>query len=285
MINTPSALLHRPQTVAGALALLRDIPDARPMAGGQTLVAMINLGYAQPSAIVSLRDIAELRGIQRRPDGGVHIGAMATHASIAAFDGFRDGQALLADAARQIADPAIRNFGTIGGACAHGDSVADWPAALVAADAKLLAASVKGVREIAARDFFLGLMSTALEPDELVVGVVAPPLPGRARYRKLARVEGDYATVSVAVVGHVADGVCRQVAISIGACGPVPTRVSAAESLLVGAPVQRALAERAGALLAAAIDPISDVRGSASYRKRILPALVADTLMEVLGHE
>ena len=116
-----SVAYHRPADLAAVLALLAADEEARPLAGGQTLVPMLNLELLAPTAIVSLIDVAELRGIRRLDDGTVRIGAMETHARIAVSDAFRDGQALIPDTARQIASPAIRNFGTIGGACAHGD--------------------------------------------------------------------------------------------------------------------------------------------------------------------
>ena len=140
--------LYRPATLAQALALLRDNPDARPLGGGQTLVPMLTLGYAQVSAIIALADIAELHGITRLTDGSVRIGAMTTHAEIAACTTFVGGQSLLSHTAGQIADPAIRSFGTIGGACAHGDTVADWPPSLVAADARVVVAGPGGNREM-----------------------------------------------------------------------------------------------------------------------------------------
>lgn len=275
--------LYRPGNLADAIALLQAHEDARPLAGGQTLVSMLSLGYAQPSAIVALGAIAELRGISRLDNGSVHIGAMTTHAELAACRSFAGGQALLASTAAQIADPAIRNFGTIGGACAHGDSVADWPPALVAADARMLVDGPNGQREIKACDFFVNLLTTALEPGELLTAIVIPAIAGHGIYRKLARVEGDFATVSVAVTAAGVAGVCQSVAIGIGACGPCPMRLQQAESLLIGRPVTESLALEAGHLLAQAIDPISDVRGSAAYRKRVLPRLVAQTLLEVLA--
>lgn len=273
---------HRPRSLAEALDLLAADDNVRPLAGGQTLVAMLNLGFVEPSAIVSLADIEALRGIMRERDGTLRIGAMTTHAELAANDACTAGQRLLAHTARQIADPGVRNFGTIGGACAHGDAVSDWPATLVAADARIVIEGKGSGREIAARDFFQHLFTTALAPGELVTAILVPPLPGRGIYRKLARVHGDYATVSVAVVASSEGGTCTSAAIAIGACGPRPVRLQAAEALLVGQKIGAGLAEQAGALLADAIDPIGDVRASAAYRRRVLPRLVANTLMRAL---
>lgn len=270
---------HRPARLDDVLALLAADEDARPLAGGQTLVPMLNLDLLAPTAIVSLADIGELRGIDRRDDGSVRIGAMESHARIAASPAFTGGQAIIPDAAGQIASPAIRNFGTIGGACAHGDPASDWPAALVAADARIEIAGPDGRRAVAAADFFLDFLTTALEPGELVTGVVVPPLPGRGIHHRFSRVDSDYATAIVAGAADIAaDGTCRFVRLAVGACGPHPARSEAAETLLTGRTLDPDLVAQAGQILAAAIDPLDDVRGSAAYRRRILPGLVARAL-------
>jgi carbon-monoxide dehydrogenase medium subunit len=274
---------HRPQSVAEACGLLAKDEGARPLAGGQTLVAMLNLGLLQPSAIVSLADIAELRGLRRLNDGSIYIGAMTTHAEIAASPAFVAGQGLITHAAGQIAEPAVRNFGTIGGACAHGDPASDWPTALVAAGAVICLEGARGGREVAARDFFQNLFTTSLETGELVAGVRVPPLRGRGVYRKLARVDGDYATVAVAVVAAKAGDRCTAMSIAVGACGPRPCTVAGADEALKGRSVERSMARASGAMLAEAIEPLSDVRGSAAYRRRVLPEVVADTVMEALS--
>ncbi|HKU96602.1 MAG TPA: xanthine dehydrogenase family protein subunit M [Vineibacter sp.] len=279
---TPVAY-HRPADLAAVLALLAADEEARPLAGGQTLVPMLNLELLAPTAIVSLIDVAELRGIRRLDDGTVRIGAMETHARIAASDAFRDGQALIPDTARQIASPAIRNFGTIGGACAHGDPASDWPAALVGAGATIEIAGRDGIRNVAAEDFFLQFLTTALEPGELVTAIIVPPLPGRGRYYRFARVDSDYPILSIACVADIAGGLCRFVRLAAGACGPTPVRVATAEALLAGRPRDAARVRQAGTMLAEAAEPIDDVRGSADYRRRILPGLIARVLDEVAG--
>jgi carbon-monoxide dehydrogenase medium subunit len=276
---------HRPRSVQEALSLLSADPDARLLAGGQSLVATMNLGLFEPSALIALAGVEGLRGIVRLDDGSVRIGAMTTHAEIAASSLFSGGQRLLPLTANQIADPAVRNFGTIGGACAHGDSIADWPPALVAADARMVVTGLEGTREVPAGEFFLGLFTTAVEAGEILTSIRIPPLAGHAAYRKFTRVDGDYATVSVAVVAQALHGRCKAAAIAVGSCGPSPVRVAEAEALLADMRVDTSLANLAGQTLAAACDPISDVRGSAAYRRRIVPGLVAQTLLEVLAHE
>ncbi len=273
-----AAAFHRPACLDDVLALLAADEDARPLAGGQTLVPMLNLDLLAPTAIVSLADVADLRGITAHIDGSVRIGAMETHARIAASAAFAGGQTIVPQAAGQIASPAIRNFGTIGGACAHGDPVSDWPVALVAADASIEIAGPGGRRLVAAADFFLDFLTTALEPGELVTAVIVPPLPGRGIHLRFSRVDSDYATVIVACAADIGGGVCCFVRLAVGACGPAPVRVAAAEELLTGRALEPALVAEAGRMLADAVDPLDDVRGSAAYRRRILPGLVARAL-------
>ena len=260
---------HRPRSLDEALALLAD-GEARPLAGGQTLVPMLNLDLLQPSAIVTLRHVPEVQGIQRLPDGSVRIGAMATHAALADSAHFTAGQAVIPDAARQIAHPAVRNFGTIGGACAHGDPAGDWPAALVAANAVFHAAGPGGARTIASGDFFEHFLTTALQPGELLTHIVVPPLPGRGLHRRQSRVDGDYATLSIACVATPGN-----LRVAIGSCGPRPLHSADADAAFSAGDVARGCA-----LLLDLSDPIGDVRGSAAYRRRILPVLVRRTLAE-----
>jgi aerobic carbon-monoxide dehydrogenase medium subunit len=251
-----------PLTVEEAWRAL-EAEDARCLAGGQSLVAMMNLGLVAPSRLVSLRRIARLRGIATQDDGSLRIGAMTTHADLAALEPAECGPALLARAARVVAYPAVRAFGTIGGSVAHADPAADYPVALVAADAAIEVASATGTHRVAARDFFRGLFETALKPGEIITAIVVPrgPKSGRAVYEKLSLVAGDFAIVSVAAV------VAETATIAIGSCGPKPLFAS-------GLPLEPGVLREAAAKLAAASDPPSDHRGSAAYRRKILPELV-----------
>jgi carbon-monoxide dehydrogenase medium subunit len=251
-----------PLTVEEAWRAL-EAEDARCLAGGQSLVAMMNLGLVAPSRLVSLRRIASLRGVAKEDDGSLRIGAMTTHAELAALDTAECGPALLVQAARVVAYPAVRAFGTIGGSVAHADPAADYPVALVAADAAIEVASATGTRRIAARDFFHGLFETALKPGEIVTAIVVPrgPPRGRAIYEKLSLVAGDFAIISVAAV------VAETATIAIGSCGPKPL-------LACGLPLEPGALREAATKLAAASDPPSDHRGSAAYRRKVLPELV-----------
>ena len=251
-----------PLTVEEAWRAL-ETEDARCLAGGQSLVAMMNLGLVAPSRLVSLRRIASLRGIAKEDDGGLRIGAMTTHAELAALDVAECGPALLAQAARVVAYPAVRAFGTIGGSVAHADPAADYPVALVAANAAIEVASATGTRRVAGRDFFRRLFETALKPGEIVTAIVVPrgPTNGRAIYEKLSLVAGDFAIVSVAAV------VAETATVAIGSCGPKPLFAS-------GLPLEPGALRDVATKLAAASDPPSDHRGSAAYRRKVLPELV-----------
>lgn len=245
--------------------------DARCLAGGQSLVAMMNLGLVSPARLVSLRRIEALRGIDLQRDGSLRIGAMTTHAELAALDVSASGPALLAQTARVVAYPAVRAWGTIGGSVALADPAADYPVALVAADATIEVGYASGARRIAAQDFFRGLFETALAKGEVITAIHVPPGPRdtRAAYEKLSLVAGDYAIVSVAAIaGHTAQ-------VAVGGCGTKPIR-------LAGIGVSDDALLEAGRALAAASEPSSDHRASAAYRRRVLPELMRRAVRRAL---
>jgi carbon-monoxide dehydrogenase medium subunit len=267
---------HEPTTLEEAAALLAADEDARPLAGGATLVAMMNAELVEPTALVSLRRIAALDGITASGDGTVTIGAMTTHHALANTDSLDGGQAIVRHAARVIGHPAIRNMGTIGGAVAHADPAADYPAALVAAGATIEAFGPGGTRDIGADDFFIDYLETALAPGELVSAVRLPASPQGATsaYEKFARVDGDFATLSVAVVMAMDAGACSHVRVALGSAGPTPVRAQAADAALAGTALDDAAISAAAEILVAACDPLDDVRGSAEYRLMLVPELL-----------
>jgi carbon-monoxide dehydrogenase medium subunit len=239
------------------------VDEARCLAGGQSLVAMMNLGLVSPSRLVSLRRIGSLRGITPRPEGGVRVGAMTTHAELAALNTPDASVQLLANAARVVAYPAVRMQGTLGGSVAHADPAADYPAALTAAEAEIEIGSPHGIRIVSARDFFRGVFETALQHGEIVVAVVLPPAAAGvgAAYEKFSIVAGDFAIASVAaIVGDTAS-------IAVGGCGPKPLFAQH-----LGVTDDSLLA--AGKRLAEECDPPSDQRASAAYRRKVVPALI-----------
>jgi carbon-monoxide dehydrogenase medium subunit len=266
---------HEPTSLEEAVALL-SAGGARCLAGGASLVPMITAGAIRPERLVSLRRIAGLDAVTVAADGTVSIGAMATHARVAASELLVGGNAAVREAAGQIAHPAIRTMGTMGGVLAFAEPSADYPCAAVAADATVIVRGPKGRRLIAADAFFVGAMTTALQPGEVVEALGLPPArPGEAgAYLKFSRVDGDFATACVAVRLAVTDGAVSTVRVAVGGCAPVPFRVAAAEAALVGAPLEAAAVERLGAAYAEAADPPSDFRGSAEFRRMILPGLI-----------
>jgi carbon-monoxide dehydrogenase medium subunit len=269
--------MYRPRTVEEAVSLLAGDPEAKPLAGGATLVAMLNARVIEPAALVSLAGIDEIKGISVLADGRVRIGAFTRHRDTAACTLPLGVAAVVPHAASQIANATVRNMGTIGGSISFADPGLDYPPALVAADAVVEIASPAGRRSVPARDFFVDWYATALEPGELVTAVVLPkPAPGVGRYVKHARVSGDYATASVAACLD-RQGRCR---VAVGACGPAPLADAEVNALLSNDRSDAALAE-AGRRLVALSDPLDDVRGSAEYRRLLIPRLLARAVRAV----
>ncbi|MDA0229991.1 MAG: FAD binding domain-containing protein [Proteobacteria bacterium] len=271
---------HQPTSLDAALALLAADPEALLLAGGATLVAMMNADLVAPSALISLRAVTELQTIEAAADGGLRIGAMLSHTALAAEARLTGGNAVVRDAAAQIAHPSVRNIGTLGGAVAHGDPSSDLPAALVAANAVIETAGPAGKREISAEDFFEDYLTTALQAGEMVAAVrlPAPPEGAMGHYEKFARVHGDYATLSVALVLAMEGGECSFARIALGAAGATPVRVAEAEACLIGAAMDSDAIEAAAAKLVEASDPVDDVRGSAEYRLMLVPRLLGRAL-------
>jgi aerobic carbon-monoxide dehydrogenase medium subunit len=249
-----------------------EAPDAQCLAGGQSLVAMMNLGLATPGRLVSLRRIAQLHGVTSAADGGLRIGAMTTHAELARLEVAAPGPDLIARTARAIAYPAVRTRGTIGGSVALNDPAADYPVALVAAEAILELVSRDGTRRVPATEFFRGLFDTALVRGEIVAAIHVPggPERGGAAYEKLSLVAGDFAILSVAAIA------AERVQLSVGGYAMKPLRlagIDASDDALLAV----------GRQLAAENDPPSDHRASAAYRRRVVPELIRRAGMAAIG--
>jgi carbon-monoxide dehydrogenase medium subunit len=273
----PDMSFHQPRTLDAALKLLASHEDARPLAGGATLVAMMNAGLADPPVLVSLRHIKELKAVKALPEGGLRLGAMILHRDLANEKRLKGGFALLREAAGLVAVPPVRNMGTLGGATAFADPAADYPPALVALDATIDAASAKGRRAIAAQDFFVDWYAQALEPGEMIAAITLPALPKNAVgvYEKLAKVTGDLAIVAIALVLALDKGVVAHLGVAVGGCGPKPVTAPAAVQAMIGKPIDDASIARLGEALAEAADPVDDVRASADYRRLVLPRMLA----------
>jgi carbon-monoxide dehydrogenase medium subunit len=276
------AEFSKPASLDEALKAFVDNEGAAALSGGATLVAMLNADLVAPSTLVSLKNIPELESCERLDDGSVRIGAMRRHYQTAEETDFRDGQKVVSSAASQIANPPIRNMGTIGGSVAFFDPAADYPVALRTADAVIETASANGKREIPAADFFVDWYETALEPGELITAVRIPPAPDGSFgiYHKLARVTGDFATVSVGIILAMSGNECSALSITVGGCGPTPVRLPDAEKPLIGSALEADKVAVLGAALAEVLDPVDDVRASADYRRKVAPRMVARAIEE-----
>ena len=273
-------IIHKPTTLEEAARLLAADDDAQCIAGGATLVAMMNSGVVEPRTLISLGGINGLNAITCATDRTVTIGATAKHSTVAAHDAFTGAQSIVALAAGKIAHPPIRNMGTIGGSLAVADPATDYPTALLAADAAFDVVGPDGSRTIAVDDFFTGFLSTALATGELIRSVELPEGPENAVavYDKISKIDGDIAILSVAVVMVMADGRCSYLRIAVGGCGPTPFRSPQAEEELIGSELSGTDLDIAADLTVAASDPMNDVRATADYRRRVLPGVVRRAL-------
>ncbi|MEE3000793.1 MAG: FAD binding domain-containing protein [Pseudomonadota bacterium] len=265
-----------PSSLKEAIQLLAAQQERVIISGGATLVAMLNANLIKPKSLVSLKNIHEIKGIRQNEDGSISIGAFSRHTETANSELLTGSLSGVRDAASKIANPTVRNMGTMGGSLAFADPAADYAPALVAADAEVELASSLGNRRIKASDFFVDWYQTALNPGEIIVAVHLPATDPNAvgLHEKFARVEGDYATVSVNIILSMDGKLCKYVRFAIGACGPVPVRSSEVEESFVGKPITESSLLDAGQILSAACDPIDDVRGSAAYRLDLVPGLL-----------
>jgi carbon-monoxide dehydrogenase medium subunit len=265
-----------PDSVSAVLEIVTRDDEAMVVSGGATLVAMLNANLVEPTSLVALKNIPELSGISQQSDGSIEIGAMTRHAMTASSDLLIGSLSGVKNAASKIANPTVRNMGTMGGSISFSDPAADYPPALVAANAEIEIISSEGSRRVKAEDFFVDWYETALEPGELVraIHLSKPDDKAVGYHEKFARVEGDFATVSVNVVLSMTKEKCSAIRIAVGACGPAPVRNPEAEDLLIATSLSEAELLKAGALLAGLCDPVDDVRGSAEYRLNLVPQLL-----------
>ena len=264
---------HAPESVADAVNLLADLgEEAKVLAGGQSLVPMLALRLAVFEHLVDIGRIAELKGIERR-DAVLWVGAGTTDAAVAASAEVASSVPLLARATPLIGHFQIRNRGTLGGSIAHADPAAEYPAVALALDATMEVVSARGRRTVAAADFFTGLWTTSMEPDEILTGVSFPIWSGRTGFavEEFARRHGDFA-IAGAVVAVELDGDdrVRRSAIGLIGLGSTPERATAVEAEFAGRPVAELEPAEVGRLAMARLESVpSDLHGSAGYRRRV----------------
>ena len=276
----------RPGSVDEALALLQAGGDeAKVLAGGQSFVPLLNLRMASVESIVDLNRLDDLAYIKRDHDT-LCIGAMTRHRQVEVSSEVRAAQPLLCRAASEVGHLAIRNRGTIGGSLVHADPAAEWPLVAAALDAQLVLRSQDNSRTIAAREFFLAPLMTAIEPHEILCEVRFPVAPAGAvwGFQELCRRPGDFAIVAVACQLTLdAGGTCSAASLAVGGAHSTPLHVAEVESAIVGSQGDAAVLTAAAEKAAAAVDPSGDVHGSADYRRRMVKVLTQRALKEAWG--
>ncbi len=265
-----------PETLEETLALLAEHgDDAKILAGGQSLIPLLNFRLARPEVLVDINRVRPLAGIDDRPEG-LRIGAATRQSALERSSQVAAQQPLLAEVIRYVAHAQIRNRGTVGGSLAHADPAAELPVAMTALDASLIASSGRGERRIAAEEFFVSHLTTVLEDDEVLIAVDVPRAPAgtRVAFEEFARRHGDYALGGAAVVLTAdAAGACSRARVTLLAAGDVPVRAHAAEKLLVGAVVDAAVAREAAAAAVRDIEPVGDGHGDGDYRSSVIEAM------------
>jgi carbon-monoxide dehydrogenase medium subunit len=276
----------RPADLSEALTILRDREgEAKLLGGGYSLIPVLKLRLAQPGLLVDLRDVAGLDGIAETDDWIV-IGGRATHAKIHDHAAAGGRYPFLAEVARGIGDPQVRNWGTIGGSCAHADPASDWPAALIALQASVVCRSAAGERTIPAREFFVDTFATALQPTEVITEIRIPRRPKQAgaAYAKIERKAGDFSTAGSAVVIHLAgDGTIAKAGIGVTGVAEVPFAATAAEAGLAGQRPSEEAFRTAGAAVAAATRPVADVRGPVEYKRAMAAEMTVRALRSAVA--
>ena len=276
---------HRPATVADAVKLLATLgDDARPLAGGHSLVPMMKLRLATPEHLVDLHDVDGLKGI-RRDGSRIVIGAMTTQHELLASEEIASLLPILHETALLIADPQVRYCGTIGGNVANGDPGNDMPALMMVLDATYHLEGAAGAREVAASEFYQGAYFTALEPGELLTSISIPlPADGHGyAYEKLKRKVGDYATAAAAVVLTMAGGKVATCKVGLTNLSETPLLAEDAAKAVIGTSLDDAALKKAAVAAEAIMAPASDARGPVEYRKHVGGIMVMRALQRAVA--
>ncbi len=271
---------HRPHSVAEAVALLAELGDeAKILAGGLSLVPMMNFRLARPAALIDVTRIDGLRYLREGQDG-LRIGALTTHRAVEVSrdPAVRAGFGVLPRAARWIGHYPIRSRGTFGGSIAHADPASEWCLLAVLLSAQVILTGPQGQRTVPAAQFFEGYYSTAARPDEMITELWFPRPAPRAVLTEFAQRQGDFAIVAAAVSADIEDGVCRSGRVALGGVGPLPVEVNA--DALAGQPATGETWRAMGEHAASQVDPPEDTHGSGEYRRQLTVTLVSRALAE-----
>jgi carbon-monoxide dehydrogenase medium subunit len=271
---------HAPTNVAQALELLSGLENAKILAGGQSLIAMMNFRFVQPDHLVDLARIPDLAGVEDRGDV-IRIGAMTRQRELEFSELVARRLPLLRAGLLHVGHRQTRNRGTIGGSLSHADPSAELPMLALAFDATIEAQSLRGVRRIPAREFLRGYLDVSIEPDEIVTAVEFPCWGAQHGYgfHEFARRHGDFAIAGAAVLLDIADGRIARASITLNGVGVTPLRLAEAEAILVGAAPDAALFRKAAACTQA-LDPLEDVHANADYRRHLSKMLTLRALAD-----
>ncbi|MDR5694171.1 MAG: xanthine dehydrogenase family protein subunit M [Armatimonadota bacterium] len=268
-----------PETVEESLVLLHTFrEEGKPLAGGQSLVPLLNMRLARPSVLIDLNRVRELSYIHDE-DATVSIGAMTRQRAVELSSLVREKLPLLAEAVRYIGHPQIRNRGTVGGSLAHADPAAELPVVTLVLGAQLVVRGLEGTRVLRPEEFFVSFLQTALAPEELLVEVRFPVhrTYGTA-FLEVARRHGDYALVGVAAMVQMDGERCTEARLGFTGVGPVPVRLPEAEEAATGRPLDDSTLGEIARIVAARLDPHSDIHASATYRKEVAGILAGRAL-------
>jgi aerobic carbon-monoxide dehydrogenase medium subunit len=254
------------------------------LAGGQSLLPLLNLRMARPEVLIDIGRLAELEFV-KESDGAVAIGAVTTQRAAELSAVIASHCPLIAEALHHVGHLQIRNRGTIGGSLAHADPSAELPCALVALDATVTVRGPGGTREVAAADFVLGPYTTVLDDDEILMQVTVPVTRDRAAYAEFARRDGDFAIAGVAATCGLdpATGAVQSARLVATGVGSTPQRLQAAEAVLAGAPLQAASIAEAARAAAAETDPPSDAQADSGYRRTLVTVLLTQALEAIIN--
>lgn len=260
---------HRPATLDQALTLLRDLPDAKVLAGGHSLLPMMKLRLVTPAHLIDLGRLPDLRGI--RADGDtIVIGALSTHWMLESSDLLKRAAPLLAETAGHVGDVQVRNMGTIGGSLVHADPAADYPAAILALDAEMVAYGAGGRRPIRAAEFFTGFFATALAPDEILIEIRVPAARGLgSAYLKFRHPASGFAVVGAAALVRARSGAFEEVRVGLTGVGPTAYRATGVENALAGQRTDPESIAAASEHAADGVDVNEDIFAPAEYRAHL----------------
>jgi carbon-monoxide dehydrogenase medium subunit len=269
-----------PSTLPEAIALLQQHgEDAKILAGGHSLIPLMKLRLAEPAYLIDINRIGGLAYI-KEAGGYLRIGALTREADLDASELVQARYPLLADTARVIADPLVRNMATVGGNLAHADPANDHPATMLAYGAEIVATGPAGERVIPIADFFTGLFATALAPDEILteIRIPTPPAHSGGAYIKLERKVGDYATAAVAAQLTLDGGACQYIGIGLTAVDSLPVKATRAETALRGRPLDDTAIRAAAQIASEECDPTADLRGPVEYKRAMVRELTKRAL-------